>query len=311
MWNLIKKYIDIFGGFIGALFISILARFKLYTIQLISSIIILILVCIGVCKLIKNSIETRQSDENNKKRKKKRKKIVVDKMVDSRQEMKAINIAQNPLQQGEELYNAMKKSRKEIKKIMNKLKKFFDRFKGYMLTILLFILTILSEYGGFIDNMFNGKLVVNDVNIISCVMLICTIIVGLLSNTYTKEQRKKIKEIFTKKPSNEIVNEELKNQLKIKESSRKSLEKQIENNNSTLDSYEKDLEQAQNVYNAKIEMQNMIPMLATDDDVRESLSKVNEIKDKIEKTKSIISGLEKDLNDVNNFITMLKNRLDQ
>lgn len=310
MWNLIKKYIDIFGGFIGALFISILARFKLYTIQLISSIIILILVCIGVCKLIKNSIETRQLDENNKKRKKKRKKIVVDKMVDSRQEMKAINIAQNPLQQGEELYNAMKKSRKEIKKIMKKIKRFFDRFKGYVLSISLAIVSIISQYGGFIEDLFNGKLIVKGVNIISLVAFIFSIIIGLLSNTYTKEQVLKIRELFTKKPTNQIVMEEIKNQLKISETNRKYTEKQIDNSNVNLDNLSKELEQAKNIYNAKIEMLNMTPQLATEEDVKNALSKVNEINSKIEKTKNEIIELEKKLFAINTNISVYKSRLD-
>lgn len=306
MWNLIKKYIDIFGGIILSILLTIIARFKLEKIQLMYSVIILMLVCIGVCSVIKKTANNRVN-----KKKKERKTNIIDKLVNSRKEVKAVNIAQNPLQEGEELYIAMKKSRKDIRKVMKKLKKFFDKFKGWILSISLLVVSLISEYGGFIEKIFNGKLIIKGVNMISLIALICAVIVGLLSDTHTSEQIKKIKELFAKKPSNEIVKEELKNQLKLNETSRKNLEKQIETNNLTIDTFNQELEQAKNVYNAKIEMLNMTPKLATEEDVQNALSKVNEIEGKIAKVKNDIIELDKKLFDVNTLITALKNRLEQ
>lgn len=306
MWNLIKKYIDIFGGIILSILLTIIARFKLEKIQLMYSVIILMLVCIGVCSVIKKTANNRVN-----KKKKERKTNIIDKLVNSRKEVKAVNIAQNPLQEGEELYIAMKKSRKDIRKVMKKLKKFFDKFKGWILSISLLVVSLISEYGGFIEKIFNGKLIIKGVNMISLIALICAVIVGLLSDTHTSEQIKKIKELFAKKPSNEIVKEELKNQLKLNETSRKNLEKQIETHNLTIDTFNQELEQAKNVYNAKIEMLNMTPKLATEEDVQNALSKVNEIEGKIAKVKNDIIELDKKLFDVNTLITALKNRLEQ
>lgn len=306
MLNLIKKYIDIFGGIILSILLTIIARFKLEKIQLMYSVIILMLVCIGVCSVIKKTANNRVN-----KKKKERKTNIIDKLVNSRKEVKAVNIAQNPLQEGEELYIAMKKSRKDIRKVMKKLKKFFDKFKGWILSISLLVVSLISEYGGFIEKIFNGKLIIKGVNMISLIALICAVIVGLLSDTHTSEQIKKIKELFAKKPSNEIVKEELKNQLKLNETSRKNLEKQIETNNLTIDTFNQELEQAKNVYNAKIEMLNMTPKLATEEDVQNALSKVNEIEGKIAKVKNDIIELDKKLFDVNTLITALKNRLEQ
>lgn len=306
MWNLIKKYIDIFGGIILSIILTIIARFKLEKIQLMYSMIILMLVCIGICSVVKKTANNRIKNP-----KKERKKNIIDKLVEGRKEIKAVNIAQNPLKEGEELYVAIKKGRKDIKKIMSKIKKFFDKFKGVILSILLVVISLISEYGGFVEEIFGGKLVIKGVNIISLVALISAVIVGLLSDTHTSEQIKKIKELFTQKPSNEIVNEELKNQLKLNETKRKNLEKQIESENSTLDGLTKDLEQATNVYNAKIEMLNMTPKLAAEEDVQNAQEKVNEINYKIEAEKNVIIELEKNLYDVNTMITMLKTRLDQ
>lgn len=306
MWNLIKKYIDIFGGIILSILLTIIARFKLEKIQLMYSVIILMLVCIGICSVVKKTANNRVN-----KKKKERKTNIIDKLVNSRKEVKAVNIAQNPLQEGEELYIAMKKSRKDIRKVMKKLKKFFDKFKGWILSISLLVVSLISEYGGFIEKIFNGKLIIKGVNMISLIALICAVVVGLLSDTHTSEQIKKIKELFAKKPSNEIVKEELKNQLKLNETSRKNLEKQIETNNLTIDTFNQELEQAKNVYNAKIEMLNMTPKLATEEDVQNALSKVNEIEGKIAKVKNDIIELDKKLFDVNTLITALKNRLEQ
>lgn len=308
MWDLIKKYFDIFSGVILGVVLSIIAKFELHKIQLIYSIIILILVCIGVCSVVR---KTAQNKDTKNKRKKKRNKIFIDKLVDSRKEVKAVNIAQNPLQDGQELYETLKKSRKDLRKIMKKVKKFFDKFKGWLTSIVLALISIIAEFGGFIEDIFNGKLIVKGVNIVSLIALILSLLIALLSDTHTTEQIKKIKEMFTKKPSNEIVNEQLKARLKEEETKRKGIEKQIDNSNANIDSYTKDLEQAKNVYNARIEMLNMTPPFATEVEVQEALAKVNDIENKIANEKNTIVDLDKQLLDTNTIITMLKARLEQ
>ena len=57
MKDLIKRYWDILGGTITGLFLSIIAKWKLDSIQLIYTEIILILVCIGLFKVLKNGID--------------------------------------------------------------------------------------------------------------------------------------------------------------------------------------------------------------------------------------------------------------
>lgn len=308
MWNLIKKYFDIFGGFVLGIILSALAKFKLDRVQLIYSVIILILVCIGLCRLIR--ITANNNSGKPKRKRKERKRNAIDKVVDSRKEIKAIEIAQNPLKQGEELYVALKESRKDFKKMIKKLEKFFDKFKGWILAISLTVLSIVSQYGGFVDDLFDGKLVVGSVNIISLITLISAVVVGLLSDTHTKEQIIKIKEMFKKTTTNEIVIQEIKNQIKTNTNIVKELEKKIENENIVLDGYEKELEQAKNTYNAKIEMLNMIPQLATESDVQIALDKVNDINVKIDIKKNEIVELEKKVFAINSTLTALKSRLE-
>ena len=89
VYEFLKKYWDIFGGVLTGLTLSLVAHFELNTIQLYTSIIILCLVSIGVLRIIKQKTE--------------RKKTIIDSVIDHQKPVRAINMAQNPTQDGEEL----------------------------------------------------------------------------------------------------------------------------------------------------------------------------------------------------------------
>ena len=116
MKDLIKRYWDIFGGTIGGIGLSIIANFKLDGIQLIYSVIILILVCIGLFKVLKNSIDKSFINQH---------KVLLDKIVDNQRHMKAIKMANEPTQTGEELGNVLIDTMKGGKKVMQKIKNVF------------------------------------------------------------------------------------------------------------------------------------------------------------------------------------------
>lgn len=115
MVNLIRRYWDIFSGTIFGLALSAIVSFKIEKIQLIYSVIILVLLCIGLFKVVKTSIEKSM----------KRKKIIIDKIVENQKPMKAIIMAQNPTKQGEELAEVLIDTMKGGKKIMKKIKNLF------------------------------------------------------------------------------------------------------------------------------------------------------------------------------------------
>lgn len=112
MLDLIKKYWDLLSGAICGIVSSILVSFKLEEIQLIYSIIILMLVFIGLFKVVRACLESRKSN---------RKDLLVDKIVESQNHMKAISIAQNPTKTGEELGELLIQTTKGGKITMKKL----------------------------------------------------------------------------------------------------------------------------------------------------------------------------------------------
>lgn len=115
MKDLIKRYWDIFGGTFCGIGLSYLVHWQLNQIQVIYSVIILILVCIGLFKVMKNSID----------KKLRRKQIIVDKIVESQKPMKAIKLANEPTSTGEELGYALIDTMKGGKKLMRKIKNMF------------------------------------------------------------------------------------------------------------------------------------------------------------------------------------------
>lgn len=279
MINLIKKYWDIIGGILTGLTLSILAGFKLERIQLIYSIIILILVSIGMFKIIKQAIEKQQE-----KRIKKREHNLIDNMVDSQKSMKAIRLAQNPIKEGEKVGKLIIDIMKGLEKVMNKVRVLFDKFKGYLLTIALTILTIVELCGGFLTDTFGEKLVVNGVELIPLITLGAAVIVGCISNGFTKEQREKIRALFARSTTDELVLKEIKKTIKEDEAKLKEFNKILWQQETTLEALETELNTLKETWNAKKEMFKMVPQLATDADVQLAANNVivkeSEIKNK-------------------------------
>lgn len=147
MKNLIKRYWDIFGGAFCGLGLSYMVSWKLTEIQLIYSIIILILVCIGLFKVLKTSIDKQLT----------KRKIILDKLVDSQKPMRAIHIANNPTKTGEELAEVLIDTMKGGKKLMEKIKNFFIWIKNYWQQILGYIGS-LGTYALYLYALINDKL---------------------------------------------------------------------------------------------------------------------------------------------------------
>lgn len=148
MKDLIKRYWDILGGTITGLFLSIIAKWKLDSIQLIYTEIILILVCIGLFKVLKNGIDNFTKG---------RKKIVVDKLVENQKPMKAITLANEPTKTGEELGEVLIDTMKGGKKLMKKIKDVFVWIGKYWQQ-LLGIGSAIGEYALYVYALVCDKL---------------------------------------------------------------------------------------------------------------------------------------------------------
>lgn len=296
MVKFIKDYWDLIGGITTGLFISAIAHFELDKIQLAYSIIILILVSIGVFKIIKQSIDKR-------KKKHKRKENVIDALVDTQKGVKAVNMATSPTKDGEKLGKLLIDFCKGVKKFMKKIKLWYDKYKGYALSITLGVLSLIEDYGGYINDVFDGKLMFKGYEVLPIITLVAAIIVGILSNGYTKEQREKIKSLFEKSSTNELVLAEIKKNIKENETKLKETNKNLTTKEIALETLKSQLTSAKNTHDAKIAMFNMTPQLATSDDVQAAANEVVNIEAKIvertadiEKTKVMIKNIETTIN---------------
>ena len=298
MINLLKKYWDILSGIITGLTLSILAGFKLERIQLIYSIIILILVSIGTFKIIKQSI-----DKQKQKKLKKRENNIIDSMVDSQKSMKAIRMAQNPIKEGERVGTLILDIMKGMKRKMKQMKVLFDKFNGYLLTLALAVLTIIELCGGFLTEAFGDALVVKGVELVPLITLGAAVVVGCISNGFTKEQREKIKALFATSTTDELVLKEIKKTIKEDEAKLKEFNKILYTQETALENLKTEATSLRETYNAKKEMYKMVPQLATAEDVQlaanQVVAKENEVKNKqteIAKTNESIKVLETKLN---------------
>jgi hypothetical protein len=298
---MIKKYWDVVGGVITGITLAILANIQVYIIQLCYSIIILILVNIAVFRTIKQSVD--------KKRAKCRDHNIIDSMVDSLKPIKAISIAQNPTKDGEVLGKLILNILGGLKDTMKKIKDFFSKFKGYILAFSLIALSVLEMCGGFINELAGGVLVINGIEVVPFATLLLAVIVGILSNGYSKEQIEQIKALFKKSTTNELVTSEIKKTLKADEAKVKEFNKILATKNSELDNFNTELDAKKNTLSAKKEMQSMIPQLATAEDVRLAEYAVREVMDKIEVTKQEIAEVESSIDNLNKAISALKSRL--
>lgn len=294
MFEFIKKYWDLILGSLVGILITVLSKFKIEIIQLCYSIIILILVSIGICRVLRQEID---------KKKKERKHNLIDNVVDKQNSVKAISLAQQPTREGENVGKFILIILGGIKKPMEKLKAFFNKYKGYMLTIALAILTIVEMCADPINAMFGGVLEINGVAVLPVITLALTVVVGILSNGYSKEQQEKIKALFSKSSTNELVLAEIKKTIKEKTAQLAQFNKVLTTQTHEKENLESELETLKNTAQAKIEMFSMTPRLADEADVQlaknavvDCQAKIENKKDEIEKTQATIDTLTTTIN---------------
>ena len=295
MIEFFKKYWDIICGLVISVLVAILAEFQLYKIQLCYSIIILVLVSIGFFRIIKQSRE--------------RKKTVIDNVIDGQPSVKAVNIAQNPTKDGEVLGEIVIKLWEGLKGIMKKLKVWFDKFKGIILSIALGILTVVEMYGGYIGGWCDGKLTIHGIEVVPYVTLFASVVVGIISNGWSKEQKEKIKALFSKSSTNEIVMAEIKKTLKEDEAKLKKFKGVLSTKQTELDNLNSELATQKNTHSAKVEMSVMTPRLATADDVKLAEIAVSETEKKIADKKKEIAEVETTIENLTSTIKALKSQL--
>ena len=303
MWRLLKKYWDLVGGAVVGALLCIIAHIQLEQVQLFYSIIILFLCSIGLFRTFKQAIEKQREKSNE------REHNIIDSMVDSQIAMKAVSIAQTPTKEGEKMGKLFINILEVIKNSMKKFKELFDKFKGIVLAIALGILTIVEGYGGFINEWCGGVLIINGVEVLPLVTLVSSVVVGIISNGWTKEQREKIKALFSKSSTNEIVQAEIKKTIKENEAKVKEFKIALATKQTELDNLNSELTARKNTYSAKVEMATMTPKLATDEDVKLADLAVKETDKKlVEKRKEIVE-LEQSIENLNSTISALKSRL--
>ena len=300
MVSFFKKNWDIFGGIIIGLSMSALEKFQLYSLQVSYSVFILIVMNIAVLRMIKQSGEARRKE---------RRSSIIDTIVDGQKAVKVMNIAQNPTKAGEVLGCRLIKFWEELKNIMKQFKTFFDKFKGIDLAIALGILTVIEMYGGYINELFGDKLVIKGVAILPYITLGASVVVGIISNGFTKEQKEKIKALFSKSSTNELILAEIKKTIKDKSEKLSQFKKILSAQEVELENFENELVNLDNSYNAKKEMYCMIPQLASEEDVQLAHNAVAEAKAKIEAKKAEIEATRATVDELNKVINALKAQL--
>lgn len=291
-----RKYWDIISGAIIGLLLAFFARFELQRVQLCYSVIILMLVSIGFCKIIKQEVEKHRH-------KKERNHSIIDGIIDGQKPIKAVNFAQTPTKEGEHLGHFIINIFGGFKKMFEKFKVFFTKFKGYMLTIALAILSVIEMCGGYVNAAFGGVLTIKGIAVMPVITIACTAIVGIISNGYTKEQADKIKALFSKSTTDEIVIAEIKKTIKEKTANLLQFNKLLIMQEHELNNLESEFETLHNTLSAKKEMFSMMPQLATHEDVQLATTelancsaKIDDKKAEIEKSKETISTLTTTIN---------------
>ena len=297
-----KRYWDIISGLSAGILLAILARFELETIQLVYSVIILMLVCVGVMRIIEQAIEKQRQI-------KARDRTIIDNMIDVQNPIKAVSLAQSPTKEGEKIGKIIIILWEITKMTWGKIKTFFDKFKGHLLTLVLAVLTVIEMCGGFINEMCGGTLIIDGIEVLPVVTLVCTAIVALLTNGYTKEQRDKIKALFSRTSTNELVRTEIKKEFKKNSAQLAEFNKLLTTQEHELENYESELKSLNNVLQAKREMFAMIPQLATNEDVQLAVNAVAECQARIDNKKVDISKTKESIETLTTTINALKSQL--
>lgn len=198
---------------------------------------------------------------------------------------------------------------RRFKEGMKKIKVYFDKYKGYILTIVLTILTGIEICDGFINSLFGGALTVNGVEILPIITLGLTSVVGILSNGFTKEEKEKVKALFSKSTTTELVKVEIKKTIKEKSEKLTQFNKIYSNQQHELDNLNSEYETLKNTSDAKREMFNMIPQLATNEDVQLSLNAVRDCRLKISDKEKELNETKKVIDTLTTEINALKSQL--
>lgn len=300
MVNIIKKYWEIIGGIASGLILTIAVRFEIKEIQLINSIIILILLSVGALKIVKEAIQKERG---------KHRETLIEKLSDNQQPIRAISLAKEPMKEGEKLGKSIILLWEVIKKMFDKFKVLFDKFKGYTLSLCMLILSVVEMCGGYINEACGGVFTVNGIEILPLVTVGASTIIGIVSNGFTKEQKEKIKALFSKSNTNELVVAEIKKTLKSKEAQLKEFNKLLLTKENELSNLKSELESNKNTYDAKVEMYNMTPQLATKEDVALAQENMNACNTKITSKNVEIEDTKKNIENVTTMINALKSQL--
>lgn len=300
MWAVVKKYWDLIIGFIVGLALSIISHYDCEILRLMYSIVILILACMGLFRFIRQTME-----KGAKKRKDRREHSLLDAVVDNQLAVKAIRLAQEPTKVGKIFKTLMG----GIKHIMKKLKEIFDKYKGYLLTVLLGVLSFIEIYGGYINNLCGGKLMFKGIAVLPTATLVIAFVVGMLSNGYSKGQMEKIKALFSRSSTDELVKAEIKKNLKDNTVKHTEFTKLQSTKEAELENLQTELEGLTNTLNAKKEMYKMIPQLATAEDVQFAEKAVSECARKVSGKEAEIEEVKAKIDTLNTTINALKSQL--
>ncbi len=307
MIDLIKRNWDILSGLLTGLIITVASGFDISIIQLTYSALILVLVSIGLFRVVKQAIDKNKEQRN--KRKKERQHNLIDELVDTQTAVKVINLASKPTKEGERLGVLLIEIMKRGKRVMKQIKTFLDKFKGFILAFALAALSIIEMCGGYLNQAFGDALTVNGVELLPIVTLVLSVVVGCISNGFTKEQAEKVKALFTKKPTNEIVKAEIKVRLKEDELKLKEFNKVLATQETELDNLESQLSSARNKYEAYKEMYKMVPPLANEEQVQEAANNVISIEASIVEKNKQIEVTKTSINNLTIEISALKSQL--
>lgn len=143
----LRKYWDVFGGVVIGIIYSYIVEWDLIKIQIAYSVIILILVIIGFFRFF---IKNRKS-----------KKDIIDKALNTQKYSKAIHIAENPFQEGEELGQLMIETISGGEKMI----KWISKNKGAIIGALIFIYSVLEGCFGFLNQYLPSEIGFNVISV--------------------------------------------------------------------------------------------------------------------------------------------------
>ena len=302
MWEAVKEYWDLIVGFIVGVGLSFMAHIDSEIVRRIYSVIILILVCMAFFRTVRQTIEKKRI------KKKERQHNVIDAVVDNLSPVKTIRIAENPTKEGEKIEELFIKI-SGGHTIMKKFKELFDKYKGYFLTVLLAILTAIEMFSGVINQLCGGVFVINGVEVLPFATLLITTIVGLISNGWTKEQNEKIKALFSKSSTDELVKAEIRKSFKDNTVKHSEFTKILSTKEKELECLHTELQNLKNTLSAKKEMYVMIPQLATEEDVQLASNAVYDCETRIYNKGVEIDDVKATLETLKTNINALKSQL--